>query len=279
VRVRAGQIALVTGAASGIGLHLAEQFVRRGVHIVLADVEKEPLAAARARVAAAATAGVDVISHAVDVTDARAMIDLAAMVADEVGQVAILCNNAGVVGPRVPLWEQEEADFRWVLDVNLWGVINGLRAFVPDMVRAGRGHIVNTASIAALTTIRGGGNAPYAASKHAVVGLSEVLREDLSVAGLDIGVSVLCPGPVVTNIRDAARNRPGPLERSAHETSVAPTFTHAVEAIRPDVAARLTLDAIEHDRFWILTNPGNEAEARERLESILHELSKPAPAS
>jgi NAD(P)-dependent dehydrogenase (short-subunit alcohol dehydrogenase family) len=279
VRIRAGQVALVTGAASGIGLHLATQFARRGMHVVLADVEKEPLAAARGRVAAAAASGAGVISHAVDVSDARAMTDLAAAVADELGHVAILCNNAGVVGPRVPLWEQEEAAFRWVLDVNLWGVINGLRAFVPDMVRVGRGHVVNTASIAALTTIRGGGNAPYAASKHAVAGLSEVLREDLSAAGLDIGVSVLCPGPVVTNIRDAARNRPGSLGRSAHETSAAPAFIHAVQAIQPDVAARLTLEAIEHDRFWILTNPGNKDEARDRLEMIRHELSMPASTS
>lgn len=279
MKISAGQVAVVTGAASGIGLHLAEQFARRGVHIVLADVEKEPLAAARGRVAAAAAPGVGVISHAVDVSDARAMIELAAKVADELGHVAILCNNAGVVGPRVPLWEQEEADFRWVLDVNLWGVINGLRAFVPDMVRVGRGHIVNTASIAALTTIAGGGNAPYAASKHAVAGLSEVLREDLSAARLDIGVSVLCPGPVVTNIRDAGRNRPGSPGGSAHQTSAAPTFTHAVETIQPDVAARLTLDAIEHDRFWILTNPGNEDEVRDRLESIRHELTTSASAS
>ena len=265
-----GRVAVVTGAASGIGRELARQLAGRGLTVAMTDIEREPLAEAHEQVTAAAAQGANVIAVPADVADPDSVGALAGEIRERLGPVALLCNNAGVVGPRRPLWEQSRFDFGWVLGVNLWGVINGLAAFLPDMVRSGNGHVLNTASVAALAVITGGGNGPYAASKHAVAGLSEVLAEDLREVGIDVGVTVLCPGPVKTNIRSAARNRPASLSSAPLPDGTAPpTFSHAVPTISAESAARVALEAVEKNQFWALTNPGNEQEVRIRAQQIL----------
>lgn len=268
MRVKPGQFAVLTGAASGIGLATATALAQRGLRIARLDVEAQALAATRRRVCDAARPGTDVIDLAVDIADTDMVARAAAHLVESLGPPDLLINNAGVVGPRRALWQQSADDFAWVLGVNLSGVVNGLRAFLPAMVDAGHGHVVNTASIAALIPIAGGGNAPYAASKAAIVALSRVLVEDLRTAGIGIGVSVLCPGPVTTNIRDAARNRPGLGTPAASSVTQSPSFTHAVAPVGPGRVAELVVEAIESERFWVLTNPGNDAEVVADLTAV-----------
>lgn len=268
MRVKPGQFAVLTGAASGIGLATATTLAQRGLRIARLDVEAQALAATRRQVCDAARPGTDVIDLAVDIADTDMVARAAAHLVESLGPPDLLINNAGVVGPRRALWQQSADDFAWVLGVNLSGVVNGLRAFLPAMVDAGHGHVVNTASIAALTPIAGGGNAPYAASKAAIVALSRVLVEDLRTAGIGIGVSVLCPGPVTTNIRDAARNRPGLGTPAASWVTQSPSFTHAVAPVGPGRVAELVVEAIESERFWVLTNPGNDAEVVADLTAV-----------
>ena len=189
MRLEAGQVAVVTGAASGIGRGLAEGFLRRGLAVAAADVEAEALDQAVSEMAA----GGRVIGQVTDVRDPDALLRLAARTLDDLGRVDVVCNNAGIVTPRLPVWEQSSEDWRWTLEVNLLGVVNGIRAFVPHLIRQGSGHVVNTASIAGLAPIPGGGNGAYTASKHAVVGLSETLVEELATVGVEVGVTVLCP--------------------------------------------------------------------------------------
>jgi NADP-dependent 3-hydroxy acid dehydrogenase YdfG len=238
--------AVVTGAASGIGRALAAHLTARGLSVAGTDIEA--------------------VSDSFDVADPDAVDAFAA----RVGPVDLLCNVAGVVGPRVPTWEQRPVDWQWLWQVNVFGVANMLRAFLPAMVARGTGHVVNVASIAGLAPIAGGGNAPYAASKYAVVGLSETLRVELDAAAPDIGVTVVCPGPVATQIRSAERNRPAALGGGG--SYVAPTFTNAAASISADEAAAQIVAAVEEDRFYLLTNPANAVEVRAKVDRLLEEL-------
>jgi NAD(P)-dependent dehydrogenase (short-subunit alcohol dehydrogenase family) len=192
----------------------------------------------------------------------------------EFGRVDVLCNNAGVIVPRAPVWEQSYADWQWIVDVNLHGVANGIRAFVPAMVAAGRGHVVNTASMAGLTTIPGGGNGAYSATKHAVVGLSETLRLELAEAAPDVGVTVLCPGPVPSRIHDARRNRPADLPPAEPAESLAPGARSWLTLTRvpaDDVAGQV-LVAVEEGREYVLTHADILPLARARAEHLLEQL-------
>jgi NAD(P)-dependent dehydrogenase (short-subunit alcohol dehydrogenase family) len=202
-----GKVAVVTGAASGIGLALATRFAEEGMKVVLADIEGPALDSA---VTALRSAGRDVIGVRTDVSSYESVQALAANAADVYGKAHVLCNNAGVGGGNL-LWLTTEKDWQWVFGVNIWGVINGIRAFVPGMVAHGEeGHIVNTSSMAGLATPTM--DTIYAASKHAVVAISEALYFQLHVAGSKLSASVLCPGFVRTNILAAARNRPKELQ-------------------------------------------------------------------
>ena len=173
----------------------------------------------------------------------------------ELGRVDVVCNNAGIIAPRRPLWEHTPDDWRWTLDVNLLGVANGIRAFVPAMIEAGRGHVVNTASMAGLTTIPGGGNGAYSATKHAVVGLSETLRVELDEVAPEVGVTVFCPGPVPSRIHDSARNRPaeladtGPVAVPATTSSMTP-----LTPVDPAVVGEQVADAVEAGRMYVVTS-------------------------
>jgi NAD(P)-dependent dehydrogenase (short-subunit alcohol dehydrogenase family) len=265
-----GKVAVVTGAASGIGRALAERFAREGMKAVLADVEAPALLATEA---ALAQAGATVLAVPTDVSKAEAVEALARRTIEAFGAVHVVCNNAGVTGPVGPLWEATVADWEWTLGVNLRGVIHGIRAFVPRLLaQGGEGHVVNTASIAGL--IAHARAAPYVASKHAVVALSEVLAKDLLIARSAVKVSVLCPGFVRTRIIDSARNRPADLAPPASTDATAgqemEPMRRAVEGgIAPEAVADAALDAIRDERFYVLTHPEFNEVVRLRFDDVL----------
>jgi NAD(P)-dependent dehydrogenase (short-subunit alcohol dehydrogenase family) len=250
MQLTAGKVAVVTGAASGIGLALSECFASAGLHVVLADIDEPALSAAAAQVAAM---GVDTMAVPTDVSDGAAVEELAAAALGRFGAVHMVCNNAGVASRADP-WFGPLSAWNWVMGVNFWGVLNGVRAFLPTLVAQGEGHIVNTASMAGLMP---GIGAAYDASKHAVVALSEDLYTSLRQIGLPIGVSVLCPGWVRTSIVDAERNWP------AHLGSPPPAalgadivFGHVRRAVDEGLPAAqvadLVAEAVAQDRFWVL---------------------------
>lgn len=246
-----GKVAVVTGAASGIGFALASRFARAGLDVVLADVEQSALEEAEQKIA---EFGVQTLSVPTDVSNEAAVDALARAAVDRFGTVHLVCNNAGVESDADP-WLGPISAWKWVLGVNLWGVIHGIRAFLPQMIGQGGGHFVNTASIAGLYP----GFAPsYDASKHAVVAISEDLYRSMSQAGLPVGVSVLCPGWVRTNIMDASRNWPASLGEqpppSFGSEVVSKHVRHAIdEAILPAAVADLVADAVVEGRFWVFT--------------------------
>src|SRR5579871_3810153 len=196
-----GRVAVVTGGASGIGKAIAEKCVSEGMKVVLADIEGPALEET-------ATAMKGSVPYQVDVSDAVAVEAMAAAVYKDFGAVHLLFNNAGVAPDGKPTWAQSLETWKWVIDVNLYGVIHGLRSFVPRMLKGGEeGHIVNTASVAGLHS--GPMISPYYATKHAVVGMSESLYIELRSGGAKVGASVLCPAFVRTRIGESGRNRPG----------------------------------------------------------------------
>ena len=251
-----GRVAVVTGAASGIGLALATRLAAAGMKLVLADIETAALQRALARLH---EQGAQAIAVTVDVADAASVERLADAAYDAFGAVHVLCNNAGVTAPALlqPTWENSLEDWHWILAVNLMGVVHGVRSFVPRMLAGGdEGHIVNTASVAGLLS----GSGPYFASKHGVACLTEGLYRDLKASGARLSASVLCPGVIRTAIPDAERNRPaqfgGRTELSTLSESSqrwAAGFRAAIEAgIEPSLVADAVADAIVHDRFYII---------------------------
>jgi len=268
-----GKVAVVTGAASGIGLALAMRFAAQGMRVVLADIEDAPLAAAQAAIRAK---GGTAIAARANVMLEEDVVRLADTAFAAWGKVHVLCNNAGVSGGMSAdgLWNVPAEDWNWVLGVNFSGVLYGIRHFVPRMLAMSEpGHIVNTASVAGLVTPLGG---PYTISKHGVVALSELLYKDFKTRGANLSASVLCPGWVDTNILESARNRPqGPAPSTA-----APVDQPAQarrEAIRgllksgmaPEKIAGLVVDAIKSDTFYIVpVQPDIEQALALRLEDI-----------
>jgi NAD(P)-dependent dehydrogenase (short-subunit alcohol dehydrogenase family) len=265
-----GKVAVVTGAASGIGLALATRFGREGMRVVMADVERDALD--RAASVLGADLGTDrVLAVPTDVRDATAVDALAAATFDRFGTAHIVCNNAGV-GVGGLAWTIPADRWRWIVEVNLLAVAHGIRAFVPRMIEQGEGHVVNTASSAGILT--GPGMSPYFATKHAVVALSESLHFDLLLTGGAVGVSVLCPEFVRTNIADSERNRPPEVEE------VEPTPGVDAEAMRgflaglidagldPAEVAGTVVDGIRAGRFWIFTHATTVPPAQRRWAAI-----------
>ncbi len=266
----AGRTAVVTGAASGIGLGLARRCHDRGMNVAMLDVEPGALDAAAASMGDASR----VLSLAADVRDPERMTAVAAEVVARFGPVHLLCNNAGI-SITGPAWEMTPDDWRWALDVNVVGVANGIRAFVPQMLAGGdEGHVVNTASLAGLTPMAHA--AVYSATKAAVVALSEVMFHDLRAAGARVGVSVLCPGLVNTNILLSARNRPEELADARDEEIPDEALAFFKTGDDPlDVADRV-LHAVEHGDFYVLTNAAGRPDIAARMQAMV-DLTDPVP--
>lgn len=265
------RIAVVTGAASGIGHAMAQRFAAEGMKVVLADVEEEALGSATRQLE---EKGATVLGVPCDVSSDAQVDALAEKAFSGFGAVHILCNNAGVAGDGAPLWEQTLQNWQWVLGVNLWGVIHGLRSFVPRMVEGGdEGHIVNTASMAGHISLPM--LSPYHATKFAVVTMTESLLYELQLGGAKLRASVLCPGFVRTRIMESERNRPAELRTEAQPTSeavqaVSAAFSAMVEeGIPPAEVADCVLEAVRADRFYVFPHPEMLPTIRTRMQRIL----------
>jgi NAD(P)-dependent dehydrogenase (short-subunit alcohol dehydrogenase family) len=262
-----GKTAVVTGAASGMGKAFAERFARAGMKVVLADIEGPALDEAVAEVSSIGASAIGIVT---DVADEQAVDDLAAGAIDHFGQVNVVCNNAGVAGSFNPAIAT--SDWRWVLDVNFWGVVHGHKAFLPHLLDHGDGHIVNTASMAGHFP----GHGAYSASKWAVVGITEGLYTQLRTAGSTVGVSCLCPGFVSTRIAESDRNRPewaapAPLEEPPPpDAERLAWFLDQIASGRPPAeVADLVHDAILADQFWIFTDLAMVAHLESRFSAVL----------
>lgn len=250
-----GKVAVVTGAASGIGYALAEKWVSHGMKVVLADIEADALEKAADELGERGK----VVAVPTDVSLADSVDELRRQ-AEAFGQVRVVCNNAGVGGFGAdPTWEKQVPEWEWVLGVNLWGVINGIRAFMPGMLKRNEGHIVNTASAAGLLPFAFA--APYAASKHAVVGISLSMYQELATLGSNVHISVLCPGMVRTRIADSTRNWPDRLGSVAQGQNA--EMSHMFETMlrslieagmEPADVAQQVFSAVQEERFWVLPN-------------------------
>jgi NAD(P)-dependent dehydrogenase (short-subunit alcohol dehydrogenase family) len=264
------KVAVITGGASGIGLAIAERFAREGMRLVLADIERQPLDDATERLR---REGVEVLGVETDVSDAGQMDALGAATLDAFGAAHIVCNNAGVAITGLT-WQLTTADWKWVIGANLWGVIHGIRVFVPKLVAQDEGHIVNTASMAGLVSVPGLG--PYCVTKHGVVTLSETLHGELLATGSKVGVSVLCPSWVQTGIFESDRNRPAALSNPETERTLqrrqqqrqlgAAILSTGISA--SEVADRV-FDAIVEERFYILTHRETAPAVQRRMTHVV----------
>lgn len=267
-----GKVAVVTGAAEGIGKAIARRAAAEGMRLVLADIDARALASLAEEFAAA---GVEALAVRTDVSDPAQVDALADAAFERFGAVHLLVNNAGVAVAK-SVWETTPEDWQWVMGVNLYGVTNGLRAFVPRMLAGGEaGHIVNTASVAGLLSMPA--LAAYNASKFAVVTVSEGLYHDLALRDAPIGVSVLCPSWVKTRIIESGRNRSGgdqggAAETSAHSRKIGQAVFQAVQAgIAPEDVSEAVFAAVRTGRFYILTHPDSRTGVKIRMEDIVHD--------
>jgi len=263
-----GRNAVVTGAAGGIGYALARALAAAGMRVLVADIDEA--AARQAAERLTAESGVEALGSGVDVSKEDQVEGLADLARERLGPVHVLCNNAGVQMPG-KAWEFTRKEWDWLLGVNLYGVIHGLRAFLPGMIASGEpGHVVNTASVGGLVAYPGLGM--YTASKFAVVGLSETLAGDLAEVGAPIGVTVLCPGPTLSSLREnSARLRP-----DGQGGRQVPTVTH-IDRMPADRVAEMTVDAIRRNRFWLVTHPDYLDMIRERSQGMVETKAAFAP--
>jgi NAD(P)-dependent dehydrogenase (short-subunit alcohol dehydrogenase family) len=273
-----GKVAVVTGAASGIGLALAQRFAAEGMRVVLADVARDDLQTAAKSLAG--THGEDhVAAVPTDVREPEAVDALARATVERFGAVHVVCNNAGVAVGGLA-WQVPADRWRWIVDVNLHGVVNGIRSFVPLLIEQGEGHVVNTASVAGFITSPA--MSPYLATKHAVVAVSEALYFDLQVTGATgVGVSVLCPEWVRTRIAESDRNRPadvspmvpGPELAAGSDDGEAAGPATLLQGfidtgLDPAAVADHVVDAIRQQRFWIFTHPTSLPSIKRRWQAV-----------
>jgi NAD(P)-dependent dehydrogenase (short-subunit alcohol dehydrogenase family) len=266
-----GNVAVVTGAASGIGRGMVEAFVDEGMKVVLADVEQ---AALDATVGELREAGAEVQGFLCDVSKPESVDELARRSLEAFGAVHVLCNNAGVAGATPgAIWEQPLDEWDWVMGVNVMGVVHGIRSFMPILLeqKAG-GHVVNTASMAGL--IPGGGI--YGVTKHAVVALSEGMWSNLEAASSEVGVSVLCPGWIRTRIAESERNRPEAPRSDIAVPPEAEMMRKIVEqliakGLDPKEVGKLIVDSIHEKRFYVLTHPTWKNMIQQRHDNIMQD--------
>jgi NAD(P)-dependent dehydrogenase (short-subunit alcohol dehydrogenase family) len=280
VKQLSGRVAVVTGGASGIGRGMAEAFADKGMKLVIADVEDAALSATVAQLKAG---GADVIGVRCDVTSPQSVADLAERSLAQYGAVHVVCNNAGVAGASNmgALWELPLADWEWVLGVNTWGVIHGMRAFMPILAQQPEAHMVNTASLAG-TLVSGG---IYGVSKHACVAVSEALYMECRMRAPQVGVSVLCPGWVNTRILESERNRPE-APRPAPTASPSSEFGAARDAVAallkaglaPRKVGEIVSEAILANRFYIFTHPHWNYMMKARVAAMLNDQPPPVVA-
>ncbi len=274
-----GKVAVITGGASGLGRAMANVCVREGIKIVIADIEDRTLQAAASELQGM---GAEVLPVKVDVSKSKDVERLADKAYETFGGVHLLFNNAGVAGGK-RAWEATEADWQWELGVNLWGVIHGIRVFVPRMLASGEeGYVINTASVAGLLTPTL--SASYNVTKHGVVALTETLYHDLNEVGAKIHAAVLCPAYVNTGIGDSARNRPVELRNETE--AVTPEQIARYENLKQALlkgkktAADVANDvfaAIAEDKFYILTHPRILPALQMRYDEILHQRNPTNP--
>ncbi len=274
------RVAVVTGAASGIGRAIAERCAEEGMKVVLADINKEGLASTEAELEGA---GATVLSIPTDVSKASDIESLAKRTIEAFGGVHLLVNNAAVYTTGT-IWENTIADWEWVLGVNLWGVIHGVRTFLPIMLEQDtEAHVVNVSSMTGLT--RSNIIGTYAVSKHGIVSLSETLFYQLAEREAKVKVSVLCPGAVNTPVAEAARRRHVAMENVPGERKMAPKDEQLIERLRrsfkkgmpPKEVAEKVFNAIRDEKFYILTHPEEKVRVERRMKDILEERNPTLP--
>jgi len=261
-----GKVAVVTGGGSGIGRGIALAVAREGMHVVLADIELEAAESVAREVAAQE---VECLAVQADVSSLDSMHELADRTFDRFGAVHLLCNNAGVFTLGT-LTDATEADWDWLLRVNVMGVVHGLKAFLPGMrAQTGEAHVVNTASLAGLIAPRGVPIGVYTATKYAVVGISETLRMELEPDG--IGVSVLCPVGVQTRIWEAERNRPAELGGPQNMDSRGDFSAQGVAdgQLDPEEVGRMVVAGVKANNLYVMTHPETKELVRRRFEAIM----------
>jgi NAD(P)-dependent dehydrogenase (short-subunit alcohol dehydrogenase family) len=259
-----GKTAIVTGAASGIGLGIATALAEAGANVVMADIQKDAVEQAAHRLSGT---NKRVMPVRIDVTQEQSVLDALAQAERNFGKLHIACNNAGVPMHGTRLTDVPRDDWEFVIGVNMWGVIHGIRHFVPAILKHGEeGHVVNTGSVAGFQNRRGTNQGPYSMSKYAVVSLSEALEHELE--GTNVGVSVLCPGPINTKLARGARNRPphmgGPQIRANDEATLAERL--AATGLDPMKVGERVVDAIQTKTFYAFVSavPADVIRARHR---------------
>jgi NAD(P)-dependent dehydrogenase (short-subunit alcohol dehydrogenase family) len=268
-----GKTAIVTGAASGIGLGIATALAEAGANVVMADIQKDAIEEAAQRLSGT---NKRVMPVRIDVTLEPSIIDALSEAEKNFGKLHIACNNAGVPMHGTPLADVPPGDWQFVMGVNIWGIILGIRHFVPPILKHGEeGHVVNTASVAGFQNRRGTNQGPYSMSKYAALSLTEALEHELD--GTKVGVSVLCPGPINTNIARGARNRPehmgGPLARPSDEAVLAERL--ATTGLDPKTVGERVVDAIRTKTFYAFVGAVPADVIRGRHRRIEEALNSP----